>query len=80
MRYIQPMNTNTTPSLVAGQLVKFAAPLNDSEATQRYEVVEYRAARPEIGDTRPDRVLVRFVCDMRLPPTDVFEASELVPA
>lgn len=74
------MNTNTTAQFAAGQLVKFAAPQDADEASARYAVVEYRAARPEIGDTRPDRVLVRYVCDLPIAPTDVFDANEMVPA
>ena len=71
------MNTNTSPKFITGQLVKFAAPLDADEIDARYVVVEYRGARPEIGDTRPDRVLVRYVCDLPIAPTDVFDADEL---
>ena len=53
-----------------GQQVKFAAPMTDDEAAERFTVVELRG----------ERVLVEFICDMPLRPQFVYLAADLVAA
>lgn len=52
----------------AGDVVKFSAPMNDTEADERYIVREMRG----------DRVLVELVTTyFSIKPTDVFQVAEL---
>lgn len=44
--------------LAVGQLVRFIAPLNDDEREERFTVLELRG----------ERVLVGFLCDMKIRP------------
>lgn len=61
-----------------GDTVKFKDPVNQSEARQRFTVLELRPARPEMGDTGPDRVLVRYISSsLSVAPTYVYLVSEL---
>lgn len=69
-----------TQQFTPGQVVKFAVPLTEHERIERFVVLEYRGARPEIGDNAPDRVSVVYICDLPIPPRDVYLASDLVAA
>ena len=55
--------------LAVGQTIKFANPLSDDKRDERFTVVELRG----------DRVLVEFICDMRIKPQSVYLASDLEP-
>lgn len=64
--FIQPEIMPIAP-LAVGQTVKFANPLSDDERDERFTVVELRG----------DRVLVEFICDMRVKPQSVSLAADL---
>lgn len=51
-----------------GQIVKFANPQNADEAAERFQVIEDRG----------ERIEVEFICIMRVRPTHVYLASDLV--
>lgn len=51
-----------------GQIVRFAVPEDADEAKDRFLVLEDRG----------DRVLVRYLCDMSIPPTPVYLKTDLV--
>lgn len=52
----------------AGDTVKFVSPLDSSETSERFIVLELRG----------DRALVRLVCSMPIPPTFVYLLADLV--
>lgn len=62
------MDNPPSRSFSEGQIVKFVAPLSDDERQERFKVLEPRG----------ERVLVEFVCDMRIRPTFVYLAADLV--
>lgn len=51
-----------------GDRVRFAECMSDSEADERFTVVEHRG----------DRVLCEFVCDMAIKPQSVYLRADLV--
>jgi hypothetical protein len=55
--------------LSVGETVKFAAPLTDDERVERFTVIELRG----------HRVLVEYICDMRLKPQSVYFVADLIP-
>jgi hypothetical protein len=50
-----------------GDTVKMVSPTPDETGTERFRVLELRG----------DRVLVEFVCDLRIPPTYVYPTSDV---
>ena len=62
------MHTPHTPAHTVGQTVKFAVPNSPDEETERFIVLELRG----------DRVLVEFICDMRIKPTSVYLVTDMV--
>ncbi len=64
------MTQSTRAELQVGQAVRFAEPRSPDEETEQFIVLELRG----------DRVLVEFMCDMRIKPTYVYLVAELVPA
>jgi hypothetical protein len=61
---------NKHPELQVGQTVRFAVPKSPDEESERFIVLEVRG----------ERVLVAFICDMRIKPTHVYLAADLVQA
>lgn len=68
--YIIEMIPSACAELQVGQTVRFTEPKSPDEETERFIVLELRG----------DRVLVEFVCDMRIKPTHVYLAADLVGA
>lgn len=56
--------------LSPGDIVRFKEPQSVDEESERFAVIELRG----------DRVLVEFICDMRLKPTFSYWARDLVKA
>jgi hypothetical protein len=54
--------------LKVGDTVKFLSPLNDDEALERFIVLENRGSR----------VLVEAICNMKIKPTFVYQANDLI--
>ncbi len=50
-----------------GDTVKMVEPTPDESGLERFRVLELRG----------DRVLVEFICDLPIPPTYVFQVSEV---
>lgn len=64
------MIPSTCAELQVGQTVRFAVPKSPDEETERFVILELRG----------DRVLVEFICDMRIKPTHVYLIADLVEA
>jgi hypothetical protein len=64
------MTPSTRAELQVGQTVRFAAPESPDEEAERFIVLELRG----------DRVLVEFICNMRIKPTHVYLVADLVQA
>lgn len=51
----------------AGDTVKLVTPMPDESGLERFRVLEMRG----------DRVLVEFICDLRIPPTYVYPTTDV---
>ncbi len=51
----------------AGDTVKLVTPMPDESGSERFRVLEMRG----------DRVLVEFICDLRIPPTYVYPVTDI---
>ena len=62
--------SRTTSQMTVGDLVKYSRPFDAREAKARFVIVEPRG----------DRVLIRLLCDLPIPPTEVVPVGEIAPA
>lgn len=53
--------------IALGDLVEWAAPQNHAEAKERFEVIEDNG----------DRLIIRFVCELPIPPTQVVRRDDV---
>lgn len=71
------MGMENTATISVGDIVKLNPNrCEPNELNGRYRVLELRPAKGGC-DTAPDRVLIQFICDMEIKPTECVPMSDI---